>query len=129
MNKIEHMAVWVTDLEKMKEFYIRYFNGTANQKYVNPVRGFSSYFISFGEGPRLEIMNLQDIAPDGNSERVVRGWAHLAFSLGTRKAVEELTEKFRNEGYTVESEPRTTGDGYFESVILDPEGNQLELTI
>lgn len=123
--KIEHIAVWVEDLEKMREFYCKYFDGVSNQKYENKVKGFESYFISFDGATRIELMKRKDI-----EERIYKeilGLAHLAFKVGSKEKVNELTEIFRKDGYKIIGEPRTTGDGYYESVILDPEGNRIEL--
>ena len=123
--KIEHIAIWVKDLEKMKRFFTRYFNMSCSEKYHNPKKNFSSYFLSFESGTRIEIMH----QPDVSGERAKIGFAHLAISLGSKEKVIELTEKLRKNNYTIFDEPRTTGDGYFESVILDPEENQIELTV
>lgn len=123
--KIEHIAVWVEDLEKMREFYCKYFDGVSNQKYENKVKGFESYFISFDGATRIELMKRKDI-----EERVYKeilGLAHLAFKLESKEKVNELTEIFRKDGYKIIGEPRITGDGYYESVILDPERNRIEL--
>lgn len=123
--KIEHIAIWVKDLEKMKQFYTQYFNMSCGEKYHNPKKNFSSYFLSFESGARIEIM----YQPDVSEERAKIGFAHLAISLGSKEKVIELTEKLQNDNYAIFDEPRITGDGYFESVILDPEGNQIELTV
>ncbi len=123
--KIEHIAIWVKDLEKTKQFYTQYFNMSCGEKYHNPKKNFSSYFLSFESGARIEIIH----QPDVSEERAKIGFAHLAISLGSKEKVMELTEKLRNDNYTIFDEPRRTGDGYFESVILDPEGNQIELTV
>jgi lactoylglutathione lyase len=125
--KIEHIALWTHDLERSRTFYEAYFNGTANKKYTNDARQFTSYFLTFDSGARLELMQMAGI-PDGVSEQTT-GWVHIAVSVGSKEAVNTLTEKIRTAGYTVESEPRTTGDGYYESVILDPDGNRIEITI
>ena len=122
---IDHIAIWVEDLEKMREFYCKYFDGVSNQKYENKVKGFESYFISFDGATRIELMKRKDI-----EERIYKeilGLAHLAFKVGSKEKVNELTEIFRKNGYKIIGEPRTTGDGYYESVILDPEGNRIEL--
>lgn len=122
---IEHIAIWVKDLEKMREFYCKYFDGVSNQKYENKVKGFESYFVSFDSFTRIELMKRKDI-----EERVYKdilGLAHLAFKIGSKEKVNELTEILRKDGYKIVGEPRTTGDGYYESVILDPEGNRVEL--
>jgi len=124
--RIEHAALWVNDLEKMKIFYCTYFRAEASEKYTNSQKQFSSYFISFDGGPRLEIMHKPESGKSAESESY--GWAHLAISVGSRGMVDQLTDQLRKDGYTIKGEPRTTGDGYYESVILDPEGNQLEIT-
>lgn len=122
---IDHIAIWVEDLEKMREFYCKYFDGVSNQKYENKIKGFESYFISFNGATRIELMKRKNI-----EERIYKeilGLAHLAFKVGSKEKVNELTEIFRKDGYKIIGEPRTTGDGYYESVILDPEGNRIEL--
>lgn len=122
---IDHIAIWVEDLEKMREFYCKYFDGVSNQRYENRVKGFESYFISFDGATRIELMKRKNI-----EERIYKeilGLAHLAFKVGSKEKVNELTEIFRKDGYKIIGEPRTTGDGYYESVILDPEGNRIEL--
>ena len=122
---IDHIAIWVEDLEKMREFYCKYFDGVSNQKYENKIKGFESYFISFDGATRIELMKRKDI-----EERIYKeilGLAHLAFKVGSKEKVNKLTEIFRKDGYKIIGEPRTTGDGYYESVILDPEGNRIEL--
>lgn len=125
--RIEHIALWVNDIEKMREFYCSFFQAHSSEKYLNPVKQFSSYFLYFKEGSRLEIMNQPGLK--NSPDTVTSGWAHLAFSAGSKEAVDNLTESLRSEGYIITGEPRTTGDGYYESVILDPEGNQIEITI
>ena len=126
--KIEHIAVWVKDLEKTRTFYQKYFGATSNEKYVNPVKKFESYFLSFDNGCRLEIMTRADIKESENLyESQQFGIIHFAFSAGSKEKVNELTEVLRNDGYTIAGEPRTTGDGYYESVILDPENNIIEI--
>ncbi|MBC2012023.1 VOC family protein [Listeria marthii] len=124
--KIEHVALWTTNLEKMKQFYITYFGATANDLYENKAKGFTSYFLSFASGARLEIMSRTDVTNQLSGENL--GWAHIAISTGTKEAVDELTEKLRQDGFEIAGEPRMTGDGYYESVVLDPEGNRIEIT-
>ena len=126
--KIEHIAIWVNDLEKAKAFYEHYFNIVAGEKYHNPNKGFSSYFLQFPSGgARLELMKRLDI--DSTATQQQLGWAHIAISLGSKQKVDELTANLAADGYTIKGQPRTTGDGYYESVILDPEGNKVELTV
>ncbi|MCP3928686.1 MAG: glyoxalase/bleomycin resistance/extradiol dioxygenase family protein [Bacteroidetes bacterium] len=127
--KIDHLAIWVKDLEGMKAFYEKYFQGKAGEKYHNPNKNFTSYFLSFEEGSRLELMNKPEISNTKNeafSEYI--GITHFAISVGSKQKVDELTEELRNAGFHVVGEPRTTGDGYYESVILDPENNRIEIT-
>jgi lactoylglutathione lyase len=127
--KINHIALWVKNLEKMKKFYENYFQGTAGEKYHNPKKQFESYFISFAGGCRLELMHNPNI-PRKQSENNEQhlGLIHFAISVGSKKQVDELTERLRKDRYHVIGEPRTTGDGCYESVLLDPEGNRIEIT-
>lgn len=123
--KIHHIAIWTFHLEKLREFYTRYFNGTSNEKYINSQKGFESYFISFKSGATLELMSridVQNIPIEENRP----GLTHLAFSFESQEAVLSLTEQLRTKGYHIVGEPRISGDGYFESVILDPDGNRIE---
>lgn len=125
--KIEHVAIWVQDIEKICGFYQKYFNATIGPLYHNPVKGFSSRFLTFDGGARLEIMNRRDIQSSISYEHL--GWAHISLSLGSKEMVDKLTQQMEDEGITVVGKPRTTGDGYYESVVQDPEGNLIELTI
>ena len=126
--KIEHIAIWTKDLESMRAFYLQFFDVTSNEKYYNPVKKFSSYFLSFENGARIELMHRQDIIEliDSGSKL---GLAHFAVSVGSKENVDLLTEQIRAGGYRVIGEPRTTGDGYYESVVSDPEGNLIEITV
>jgi lactoylglutathione lyase len=128
--KIEHIAIWSKDIEKLKRFYVDFFGGIAGEKYNNAKKQFESYFIRFESGARLEVMQMPSI-PDNlnNIEEQYLGLIHIAFSVGSIEKVNNLTEVLRNAGYAVISEPRFTGDGYFESCILDPDGNRVEITI
>lgn len=127
--KIEHLAIWVDDLEKMREFYSKYFHAVSNEKYTNAKKGFTSYFLTFDNNTsRLELMNRTDIINEPAKRGFMKGIAHFAISVGTKEDVNRLTERLRADNYIIESEPRTTGDGYYESVVLDPEGNYVELT-
>ena len=123
--KLHHIAIWTFQLEKLREFYVRYFEGTSNEKYINAKKGFESYFIFFGDGTSLELMSRIDIQNvPFEDDRI--GLTHLAFTFPNKEEVLRFTERMRTEGYTIAGEPRTSGDGYFESVILDPDGNRLE---
>lgn len=126
---IHHIALWTTRLEELKDFYITYFKGTGNEKYTNPLKGFESYLVSFDEKSALiEIMRRTDVTSPADNI-LHTGLAHFSFSAGSKDAVLELTERLRRDGFTVASEPRTTGDGFFESAILDPDGNLVEITV
>jgi lactoylglutathione lyase len=126
---IHHIAIYTNNLEKLKSFYTKYFNGTAGEKYVNSAKEFQSYFVTFQKGPSLEIMQKERITTlTGEKGLESYGITHLAFSVGGTKQVDELTETLRGDGYIVASEPRTTGDGFYESVLLDPDGNRIEIT-
>ena len=126
--RIEHLAVWVKDLEKMKRFYTKYFDMKCGNKYINENKKFSSYFLSFDSGARIELMYRPDISEQNGNKGIINGIAHFAISVGNKKKVNQLTELFRSDGFEIIGEPRTTGDGYYESVILDPEGNCIEIT-
>ena len=123
--QVEHVALWVRDLETMRQFYVTKLGGQSGARYHNPRTGLTSYFISFGEGCRIELMHAPSVEPR-HAERTV-GYAHLAFSLSGRQAVDAAVEALKEQGVAIESGPRTTGDGYYEAVILDPEGNPIEL--
>ena len=125
--KIEHIALYVNDLEKARDFFVKYLNGTSNAGYHNPKTDFRSYFISFEDGARLELMHKPEMS-DNEKHLNRTGYAHVAFSLGSKEKVDSLTAKLKSDGYEVISGPRTTGDGYNESCIVAIEGNQIELT-
>ena len=125
--RIEHLALYVNDLEAARAFFTKYFHAVSGEKYYNKNTGFSSYFLSFSDGSRLELMTkpgLHDVQKDPDRT----GYIHLAFSLGSRFAVDELTETMKQNGCQVLSGPRTTGDGYYESCLVGFEGNLIELT-
>ena len=126
--RIEHIAMYVNDLEKAKEFFVKYFHAVSNEVYHNKTTGFRSYFLSFDDGARLEIMNKPQMADDEKGLNRT-GYIHIAFSLGSKEAVDAFTERMKTDGYNVVSGPRTTGDGYYESCIIGIEGNQIEVTI
>jgi len=123
--ELTHVAIWTTDLERLRTFYIRYFEGKSNEKYVNSLKGFASYFIQFEKGASLEIMQRTDIVE--SKEGNYTGLTHIAFYLGSREKVNAKIEQFRTEGYTITGEPRYTGDGFYEGALNDPDGNQIEL--
>lgn len=126
--KIHHIAFWVDDIEQMRRFYLDYFDVTCGEKYVNPQKEFTSYFLTFKEGGAcIELMHKPAITECGKERGFMKGLAHYAISLGSAEAVNKLTERLREDGYVIAGEPRTTGDGYYESAVLDPEGNYLEL--
>lgn len=122
---IEHVGIWVNNLEEMKSFYEKYFNTVATKKYYNPRTGFSSYFLIFKDGARLELCHQSDIV--GRSKNSF-GFSHLAIAVGDKIDVDAFAKRFEEDGFSIESGPRTTGDGYYEAVVSDPEGNLLELT-
>ena len=126
--KIEHIAMYVNDLEAAKDFFIKYFDAQANDGYHNETTDFKSYFLTFEDGARLELMNKPDMK-DLEKDTKRTGYIHIAFSVGSKEKVNLLTEKLKADGYDVISGPRTTGDGYYESCIIGLEGNQIEITV
>lgn len=130
--RIDHLALWTFDLERIRLFYEKYFDAKAGPKYHNPKKNFESYFLSFKGGCRLEIMQMPEIIPmdpEHSKEQLHTGLIHFAISVGDKSNVDTLTEKLRIDGYEVVGEARLTGDGYYESVVLDPDGNRIEITI
>ena len=128
--RIEHIAVWTHHLERLRSFYETYFAGRANTKYVNPRKQFESYFLTFADGARLELMQKPAVPLSKNDiEQQFTGYIHIAFSTGSQEAVDVLTDRLRHDGYRVLEGPRITGDGYYESSALDPDGNRLEITV
>ena len=125
--KIEHVALYVNDLERAREFFIKYFGATSNDGYHNPVKKFRSYFLTFDDGSRLEIMNKAEL-DDAKKTLNRTGFIHIAFSVGGKEKVDELTARLKADGFKIIGGPRTTGDGYYESCVVDFEGNQIELT-
>lgn len=126
--KIEHIAIWTNDLEGIRHFYEKYFQVTAGEKYFNPKKNFESYFLRFEDGARIEIMRKPEIiSAEKNITDEFIGLAHFAISVGSKEKVNALTEQLRQDGIQIIGEPRTTGDGYYESVVLDPEGNRIEI--
>ena len=126
--KIAHIALYVRDLEAARDFFVTYFGGVSNSGYHNGNTDFRSFFISFDGGARLELMHLPGLA-DGDKTPNRTGYAHIAFSVGSRERVDTLTERLRSAGYAVISGPRTTGDGYYESCVEAVEGNRIEITV
>jgi lactoylglutathione lyase len=127
--RIDHLAIWAKDLDRLKDFYMKYFQATAGEKYFNPKKNFESYFLSFTDGCRLEIMKMPGVPVSENDVyKQFTGLIHFAMAVGNKEKVDALTEQLRTDGYEVIGEPRTTGDGYYESVVLDPEGNRIEIT-
>ena len=126
--KIEHVALYVNDLEAARVFFVTWLNGRSNDGYHNKTTDFRSYFITFDDGSRLEIMTKPCLA-DLNKPLNRTGYVHIAFSVGNKEKVDELTEKLRSAGYEVVSDPRITGDGYYESCVVAIEGNQIEITV
>jgi lactoylglutathione lyase len=126
--KIEHLALWTVDLERMIAFYTTYFGARAGRRYQSATRPFRSCFLTFADGARLELMATPDVVLGASEEGAMHGYAHLALSVGSREAVDALTERLRADGHRVLSGPRTTGDGYYESVVADPDGNPVEIT-
>ena len=126
--RIEHVAMYVSDLNGARDFFVKYLGGSANDEYHNPKTGFRSYFIMFEDGARLELMTKPAII-EREKRQNETGYIHLAFSLGSREAVTALTERLRGDGYAVVSGPRITGDGYYESCVMGFEGNLIELTV
>lgn len=127
--KIDHIALFCKDLERMRQFFIDHFSATSNDLYHNPKTGLRTYILSFPDGlARLELMQRPNtIAIDPSQPNI--GFIHLSFSVGSKDSVDSMTEALRNAGYSVVSGPRTTGDGYYESCIIGPEGIQIEITI
>lgn len=124
--KIEHIALYVRDLEKSVELFEKHFGGARDQLYHNPKTGLETYFIRFKGGARLELMSLPRQLQDDTA--LTYGYAHMAFSMGSREAVDELTCELVKDGYELNSLPRVTGDGYYESSVFDPDGNLIEIT-
>ena len=126
--RIEHIAMYVHDLEGARNFFVKYFGAVSNDGYHNKTTDFRSYFLTFEDGARLELMHKPRLC---DVEKAVNrtGYIHLAFSVGSKERVDELTARLKEDGYSVLSGPRTTGDGYYESCILAFEGNQIEITV
>jgi lactoylglutathione lyase len=128
--KIEHIAIWTRDLERLRAFYEGYFNARAGEKYVNWEARFESFFLEFSSGARLELMSMPTIPDSANDrEGQFTGIIHLAFATGSEENVDCLTRRLEADGHRVVDGPRRTGDGYYESVVFDPDGNRIEITV
>ena len=127
--RIEHIALWTTDLERCKRYYVSYFGAIAGADYVNPAKGFESCFLSFTAGTRIEVMKTTTLSPvviEAGAQRM--GLTHIAISVGSERLVDALTQRLKEDGFPILDGPRRTGDGYYESVTLDPDGNRIEIT-
>lgn len=122
--RIEHVGMWTKDLETMRAFYETYFKAQSGEQYNNPKKQFTSYFLTFESGSRLELMHREDISKEAAESF---GYAHLALSVGDKDAVDKMVDRLQEDGYAMLNGPRTTGDGYYEAVIEDPEGNLIEI--
>ena len=128
--RIEHIAIWTPDLERSKDFYVSYFGAEASEIYYNDANGFQSVFLAFGEGTRIEIMQTTTLSPVQYEPGVHRmGLTHIAIAVGSEQIVDVLTQRIRKDGFPILDGPRRTGDGYYESVVLDPDGNRIEITV
>ena len=126
--KVDHIAIWTANLEGLKNFYTHYFDASASGIYYNHSKEFSSYFLNFDGECRVEIMEMPGIPKSKNDAlKQFSGLIHFAIKVGSKAEVEKITEVIRNDGFRVISEPCTIGDGYYESVILDPDGNRIEI--
>ncbi|MGC1390096.1 MAG: VOC family protein [Bacteroidales bacterium] len=127
---IDHVAIWTTQLEKLKDYYIKYFNGRANKKYLNKEKQFESYFVSFDSGARLELMNMPGIPENLNDpvEKQHQGIIHLSFGMGNMDMVNSKFNELTRDGYKILRGPRKTGDGYYEFETLDPDNNRIEVS-
>jgi len=126
---IDHIALWTTDLERSKQFYAKYFGAHAGHEYANPAKGFRSIFLSFEGGARIEVMQTSKLSPvvlEPGAQRM--GLTHIAISVGSVEQVDELTRRLNEDGFAIVEGPRRSGDGYYESVALDPDGNRVEIT-
>lgn len=127
--RVDHFAIWCDDIEAMRTFYTTYFDCVSNNRYHNPSKNYTSYFLSFGGGDcRIELMNRPDIVNEPAKRGFMKGIAHFDIEVGNEEMVDSLTERLRSDGYIIASEPRKTGDGYYEAGVLDPEGNYIEIS-
>lgn len=126
--KIDHIAMYVCDLEGARDFFVQYFRARSNTGYHNVRTGFRSFFLSFDDKTRLELMSKPQMT-DSEKQRNRTGFIHLSFSIGSKEQVDELTAQLKADGFEVIDGPRTTGDGYYESCIVGFEGNLIEITV
>ena len=127
---LEHVAIWTTQLEALKNYYIKYFDASPNDRYTNPQKNFHSYFLSFKSGARLELMTMPGI-PINQNDTVTNqhtGLIHLAFGVETMDEVNAKANEMKADGFPILSGPRKTGDGYYEFETLDPDNNRIEVT-
>jgi len=127
---IDHIAIWTARLERLKDYYVKYFNGTSNDKYLNKTRSFESYFITFESGSRLELMQMPGVPENQNDkiEKQYQGFIHISFGLKTMKMVDEKLKELEKDGFSILKGPRRTGDGYYEFETLDPDDNRIEVS-
>ena len=127
---IEHLAIWTNQLETLKDYYTKYYNGTSNDGYFNPRKNFRSYFITFSSGARLELMSKAGIPANKNDVAGEQhlGLIHFAFEGGSMQAVDDKAIELQEAGFEILSGPRKTGDGYYEFETLDPDNNRIEVT-
>ena len=127
---LEHVAIWTDNLERLKAYYVKYFQAVSNNKYTNPIKGFESYFLSFESGARLEIMSMPGIPANSNDtiKAQHKGIIHVAFGVDKMEAVDAKAKELQQDGFAILSGPRKTGDGYYEFETLDPDNNRLEVT-
>ncbi|MGE0076739.1 MAG: VOC family protein [Bacteroidales bacterium] len=126
--EIDHIAIWSPDIERLKDYYVRYFEGIANSKYINPKTQLQSYFISFEASSRIEIMTIPEMEKTRYSSKKIQGYTHLAFAVNTMKEVDLKAQELEANGYEIVRGPRVTGDGYYEFETLDPDNNKIEVT-
>ena len=128
--KIEHIALWTEDIDRLTDFYVKYFSAEAGSRYHNPSKGFESCFLSLSGGGRLEVMHLRRKSPEVLPPDIHHmGLSHFAIAVGSEQRVDTLTSRIQSDGFEVLNAPRRTGDGYYESVVLDPDGNRIEITV
>ena len=127
---IDHVAIWTSQLERLKDYYVKYFNGRSNEKYLNKERHFESYFISFESGSRLELMQMPGIPQNLNDtvEKQYQGIIHLSFGVENMNMVNDKLTELSKDGFKIIRGPRKTGDGYWEFETLDPDNNRIEVS-